>query len=140
MSHIVDNKVYSGSYGYEVACRIENNKIYSGPYGYDIAYRIDGNKIYSGSYGYDVAYRIDRENQCFHLKHPLSMHNMYCILDLRRGITIPQIYMTKRAKMRFCAGILLKTGWICLKWNINLIICSTEPDKSEDSFLIEKMC
>jgi hypothetical protein len=36
---------------------------------------------------------------------------MYCILELRRGITIPQIYMAKRAKMRFCAGILLKTSW-----------------------------
>jgi len=34
-------------------------KIYSGSYGYDVAYRV-GNKIYSGSYGYNVAYRIDR--------------------------------------------------------------------------------
>ena len=56
---VIDNKVYSGSYGYEVAYRIENNKIYSGSYGYDVVYRIDGNKIYSGSYGYDVAYRVD---------------------------------------------------------------------------------
>jgi hypothetical protein len=51
--------VYSGSYGYTVAYRIDGNKIYSGAYGYNVAYRIDGNKIYSGSYGYDVAYRID---------------------------------------------------------------------------------
>jgi hypothetical protein len=56
---VVDNKVYSGSYGYEVAYRIENNKIYSGSYGYDVAYRVDGNKIYSGSYGYDVAFRVE---------------------------------------------------------------------------------
>jgi len=26
----------------------------------------------------------------FRLKHPLPMLNMYCILELRRGITIPQ--------------------------------------------------
>jgi hypothetical protein len=42
----------------------------------------------------------------FHLKHPLSMLNMYCILELRRGITIPQIYMAKRVKKRFGAKIL----------------------------------
>ena len=56
---IVDNKVYTGSYGYEVAYRIDGNKVYSGSYGYDVAYRIDGNKIYSGSYGYDIAFRVD---------------------------------------------------------------------------------
>ena len=53
-------KIYSGSYGYNVAYRVEGNKIYSGSYGYDVAYRVDGNKIYSGSYGYDVAYRVER--------------------------------------------------------------------------------
>jgi len=47
----------------------------------------------------------------FRLKHPLPMLNMYCILELRRGITIPQIYMAKRAKKHFGAKILLKTGW-----------------------------
>jgi len=52
-------KIYSGSYGYNVAYRVEGNKVYSGSYGYDVAYRIDGNKIYSGSYGYSVAYRVD---------------------------------------------------------------------------------
>jgi len=56
---IADNKVYSGSYGYDTAYRIDGNKIYSGSYGYDVAFRIDGSKIYSGSYGYDVAFRID---------------------------------------------------------------------------------
>ena len=56
---IVDNKLYSGTYGYEVVYRIDGNKVYSGSYGYDIAYRIDGNKIYSGSYGYEVAFRVD---------------------------------------------------------------------------------
>jgi hypothetical protein len=53
------DKVYSGSYGYDVAYRIDGNKIYSGAYGYNVAYRVDGNRIYSGSYGYDVAYRVD---------------------------------------------------------------------------------
>jgi hypothetical protein len=52
-------KIYSGSYGYDVAYRVEGSKIYFGSYGYDVAYRIDGNKIYSGAYGYDVAYRVD---------------------------------------------------------------------------------
>ena len=52
-------KIYSGSYGYDVAYRIDGNKIYSGSYGYDVAYRVDGNNIYSGSYGYNVAFRID---------------------------------------------------------------------------------
>jgi len=52
-------KIYSGSYGYNIAYRVVDNKVYSGSYGYDVAYRIDGNKIYSGSYGYDVAYRVD---------------------------------------------------------------------------------
>ena len=47
----------------------------------------------------------------FHLKHPFPMLNMYCILELMRGITIPQIYMAKRAKKRFGAKILLKTSW-----------------------------
>ena len=56
---IVDNKVYSGSYGYDTAYRIDGNKIYSGSYSYNVAYRIDGSKIYSGSYGYDVAFRVD---------------------------------------------------------------------------------
>ena len=56
---IVDNKVYSGSYGSEVVYRIDGNKVYSGFYGYDVAYRIDGNKIYSGSYGYNVVFRVD---------------------------------------------------------------------------------
>jgi hypothetical protein len=53
------DKVYSGSYGYDVAYRIDGNRIYSGPYGYNVAYRVDGDRIYSGSYGYDVAYRVD---------------------------------------------------------------------------------
>ena len=53
------NKVYSGSYGYNIVYRIDRNKVYSGAYGYNVAYRIDGNKIYSGSYGYSVAFRID---------------------------------------------------------------------------------
>ncbi|MDR0314333.1 MAG: hypothetical protein LBH71_00080 [Oscillospiraceae bacterium] len=53
-------KVYSGAYGYDVAYRVDGNKIYSGAYGYTVAFRIDGNKVYSGSYGYDVAYRIER--------------------------------------------------------------------------------
>jgi DNA-binding beta-propeller fold protein YncE len=52
-------KIYSGSYGYNVAYRVEGNKVYSGSYGYDVVYRIDGNKIYSGAYGYNVAYRVD---------------------------------------------------------------------------------
>ena len=53
------NYVYSGSYGYDVAYRIDGSNIYSGSYSYDVAYRIDGNKIYSGSYGYEVAFRVD---------------------------------------------------------------------------------
>jgi len=52
-------KIYSGSYGYDVAYRIVDNKVYSGSYGYNVAFRIDGSKVYSGNYGYDVAYRID---------------------------------------------------------------------------------
>jgi len=48
-------KIYSGSYGYEVAYRVDGNNVYSGSYGYNAAYRIDGNKIYSGSYGYSIA-------------------------------------------------------------------------------------
>ena len=55
-------KIYSGSYGYNVAYRIVDNKVYSGSYGYevgyDVAYKIDGDKIYSGSFGYDVAYMV----------------------------------------------------------------------------------
>jgi len=35
-------------------------KIYSGSFGYDVAYRIDGNKIYSGNSGYEVTYRVGR--------------------------------------------------------------------------------
>ena len=53
-------KIYSGSFGYDVAFRVDGNKVYSGGFGYNVAYRIDGNKIYSGSFGYNVAYRIDR--------------------------------------------------------------------------------
>jgi len=45
----------------------------------------------------------------FHLKHYLPMFNMYCILELRRGITIPHAYMAKWAKKRFGAEILVKT-------------------------------
>jgi hypothetical protein len=37
-------KIYSSSFGYDVAYRIIDNKVYSGGYGYDVAYRIDGNK------------------------------------------------------------------------------------------------
>ena len=54
-------KIYSGSYGYNVAYRVDGNKVYSGSYGYNVAYRIDGDKIYSGSYGFDVAYRVGGE-------------------------------------------------------------------------------
>jgi len=51
-------KIYSGSYGYDVAYRVDGNKVYSGSYGYNVAYRIDGNRIYSGPFGYNVAYRV----------------------------------------------------------------------------------
>ena len=54
-------KIYSGSFGYNVAYRVDGNKVYSGSYGYNVAYRIDGDKIYSGSYGFDVAYRVGGE-------------------------------------------------------------------------------
>jgi hypothetical protein len=37
------------------------------------------------------------------------MLNMYCILELKRGITIPQAYMAKWEKKRFGVEILLKT-------------------------------
>jgi len=56
---IIDNMIYSGNYGYDVAYRIDSSKIYSGSYGHVVAYRINGNKVYSGAYGYEVAYRID---------------------------------------------------------------------------------
>ena len=52
-----------------VGCDIDKNytnntnkttKIYSDSYGYNVAYRVEGNKVYSGSFGYDVAYRVRR--------------------------------------------------------------------------------
>jgi len=39
------------------------------------------------------------------------MLNLYCILELRRGIIIPQAYMAKWVKKRFGAETLIKTGW-----------------------------
>jgi hypothetical protein len=50
----------TGSYSTRSLASNNAVKIYSGSFGYDVAYRIDGARIYSGSYGYTVAYRIDR--------------------------------------------------------------------------------
>jgi hypothetical protein len=47
----------------------------------------------------------------FHQKYHLPMLNMYCILELRRGITTSQAYLAKWAKKRFGAETLEKIGW-----------------------------
>ena len=52
-----ETKIYTGSFGFDVAYRVRGNTVYSGSYGYNVAYRIDGDTIYSGSHGLDIAYR-----------------------------------------------------------------------------------
>ena len=57
-------KIYSGSYGYNVAYRVNGDTVYSGSSGRDVAYTIRGNEICTGTSYYNVAYTIRGNEIC----------------------------------------------------------------------------